>query len=142
MSVFYQNLFIDIRFTIVKDCNSCGKCCIKYGAQDLAVTEQEIESWQIFEPEIAEYIRNGQVWFDPKTGKRLNQCPWLKQTDNKYLCSIYLSRPGDCRYYPTTVKEMVIDECEMIELSDLSNQQKAQFDLDILMTDSRPPLRK
>ncbi|MFA0704132.1 YkgJ family cysteine cluster protein, partial [Vibrio sp. 10N.222.48.A3] len=26
----------------MKDCNQCGKCCIKYGDGDLAATQEEI----------------------------------------------------------------------------------------------------
>jgi hypothetical protein len=36
---------------------------------------------------------------------------------------------------------MIQDECEMIEPRDLINAKKAQKDLDIIMSDSRPPAR-
>ena len=68
--------------------------------------------------------------------------PWLRKVPNKeiYTCDIYFDRPEDCRHYPTTIEEMVNDECEMIEVQDLANPKKAQIALDKLMADSRSPL--
>ncbi len=128
----------------MKDCNQCGKCCTKYGGGDLDVSSEEVEFWQIFNPEIAEYVVNGEIWFDPKSGEKLEQCPFLELVANsipaKYTCSIYLNRPEDCRLYPSLIAEMVRDGCEMIEITDLDSPHKAQAKLDELMKDSRPPL--
>ena len=130
----------------MKDCNQCGKCCIKYGGGDLAATQEEIYLWEIFNPDIFEFVKNNEIWFDPKSGLRLQSCPFLdiapkkKPTDaNLYTCSIYLDRPEDCRHYPSLIAEMIRDECEMIEVIDLENHKKAQIKLDVLMQDSRPP---
>ena len=129
----------------MKDCNQCGKCCIKYGDGDLSATQEEIDLWEIFNPEIFDYVKNNEIWFDPKSGVRLNRCPFLDiapktkpDEKDKYTCSIYLDRPEDCRHYPSLIAEMVRDECEMIEVSDLSKPKQAQIKLDILMQDSRP----
>ncbi len=129
----------------MKDCNQCGKCCIKYGDGDLSATQEEIDLWEIFNPEIFDYVKNNEIWFDPKSGVRLNRCPFLDiapktkpDEKDKYTCSIYLDRPEDCRHYPSLIAEMVRDECEMIEVSDLSKPKQAQVKLDILMQDSRP----
>ena len=129
----------------MKDCNQCGKCCIKYGDGDLCATQEEIDLWEIFEPNIFEYVQNNEIWFDPSSGVKLTQCPFLDiapkkspKERNKYTCSIYLNRPEDCRHYPSNIAEMVRDECEMIEAVDLTNVKKAQEKLDILMEDSRP----
>lgn len=130
----------------MKDCNQCGKCCIKYGDGALSATEAEIDMWELFQPHIFEYVRNGEIWVDPSTGKKLNRCPFL-QTEPltneaspvKYTCSIYHDRPEDCRHYPTSIEEMIRDECEMVEPVDLTNTQRAQTKLDIIMSDSRPP---
>ncbi|GAA0821752.1 hypothetical protein GCM10009111_29200 [Colwellia asteriadis] len=131
----------------MKDCNQCGKCCIKYGGDSLAVTQAEINLWELFNPEIFEYVKNNDIWFDPKTGVKLTQCPFLyieakKSLDEptKYTCSIYLDRPEDCRHYPSLIAEMVRDECEMIEVLDIEDYKKAQESLDRLMKDSRPPV--
>ncbi|SIS90463.1 YkgJ family cysteine cluster protein [Neptunomonas antarctica] len=128
----------------MKDCNQCGKCCIKYGGGDLAATKEEIGLWELFNPDIFEYVRNNEIWFDPESGERLKRCPFLevvpKKTPlapDKYTCSIYLNRPQDCRHYPSLIDEMVRDECEMIEIIDLKNPKKAQKNLDLLMKDSR-----
>lgn len=130
----------------MKDCNQCGKCCIKYGGGDLAATQEEIDLWEIFNPNIFDYVKNGEIWFDPNTGSKLNRCPFLevapKVTDNaanKYTCSIYLDRPEDCRHYPSLISEMIRDECEMIESIDLPKPKLAQTRLDSLMKGSRPP---
>ncbi|WP_019028105.1 YkgJ family cysteine cluster protein [Colwellia piezophila] len=129
----------------MKDCNQCGKCCIKYGGGDLAATQDEIDLWEIFNPEIFDYVKNNQIWFDPKSGLPLERCPFLeiapKKTPlapNLYTCSIYQDRPEDCRHYPSLIAEMIRDECEMIEVIDIEHQKQAQVKLDILMQDSRP----
>ncbi|MFT5520819.1 MAG: Fe-S-cluster containining protein [Enterobacterales bacterium] len=129
----------------MKDCNQCGKCCIKYGGGDLSATKEEIDLWEIFTPEIFKYVKKNEIWFDPESGLRLKTCPFLEvslqkdsRSKNKYTCSIYLNRPEDCRHYPSLLPEMIRDECEMIEVKDLENPKKAQVKLDLLMNDSRP----
>jgi uncharacterized protein len=129
----------------MKDCNQCGKCCIKYGGGDLAATTEEIALWELFNPEIFAYVNNGQIWFDPIANVKLTRCPFLEvepnsnpQAQAKYSCSIYLDRPEDCRHYPSLISEMINDECEMIEITDLSQPTKAQQQLDFIMQDSRP----
>ncbi|PSU34584.1 YkgJ family cysteine cluster protein [Photobacterium lutimaris] len=128
----------------MKECNQCGKCCIKYGGGDIAATQEEIELWELFNPEIFEFVKNGEIWFEPTTGKRLSRCPFLEiapkdnaNDNDKYTCKIYLDRPEDCRHYPSLISEMVRDECEMIEIVDLENPKKAQQRLDLLMKSSR-----
>ena len=125
----------------MKNCNQCGKCCLKYGQGALSATANEIEMWEVFNPDIAQYVRNGEIWIDPKTGKKLQRCPFLvlESCQQKYTCSIYHDRPEDCRHYPTHIAEMIRDECEMIESVDLDNPQKAQVKLDAIMCESRPP---
>lgn len=126
----------------MKDCNQCGKCCIKYGDGALSATAAEIDMWQLFEPHIYEYVKDSEIWFSPDTVLQLTRCPFLEiepgQGKEKYTCSIYQSRPEDCRHYPSNIAEMVRDECEMIEVKDLDDFKKAQSKLDDLMEDSRP----
>ena len=126
---------------IVKECNQCGKCCTKYGNGGLSVTAEEITSWDAFRPDIYSYVNDGKIWMNPETGAQLERCPWLRKSpnENKYLCDIYFDRPDDCRYYPVTIDQMVIDECEMLEPKDLINTKQAQKTLNKLMEDSRPP---
>jgi Fe-S-cluster containining protein len=131
----------------MKACNQCGKCCIQYSDGGLSATTEEIESWEIFRPAIAEYVANGKIWMDPASGEQLTRCPWLEvlpaspaSGSIKYGCRIYQDRPADCRHYPVSIAEMVRDGCEMIELRDLDAPKQAQTTLDQLMADSRPPL--
>ena len=124
----------------MKDCNQCGKCCINYGGGGLAATKEEIDLWEIFNPEIYEYVKDGEIWFDPESGTRIKRCPFLEVTPKSgpldkdvYTCSIYLDRPEDCRLYPSLVSEMIRDECEMIENKDLEHPKQAQKKLELLM---------
>jgi len=130
----------------VKNCTQCGKCCIKYSDGRLSASADEIKAWEIFRPDIHQYVRDGKIWAHPDTGEQLNYCPFLKKTPSenkfsyqeKYTCGIYLDRPEDCRLYPSNITEMIRDECEMIEVVDLKNTKRAQIKLDTLMSDSRP----
>jgi uncharacterized protein len=128
----------------MKECNQCGKCCLKYGDGGLSATAEEIEGWEIFNPAIAEYVANGEIWMDPATGEQLSCCPWLEVLPGsgsiKYGCRIYHDRPQDCRHYPVSIADMVRDDCEMIDVADLEAPKEAQAALDKLMADSRPPL--
>ena len=130
----------------MKDCNQCGKCCIKYSDGALSATKEEIDLWEIFNPDIFDFVKDGEIWFDPKSGLRLKRCPFLELSPKKdplapniYTCSIYLDRPEDCRHYPSLIAEMIRDECEMLEVVDLDKPKQAQIKLDLLMKDSRPP---
>lgn len=128
----------------MKTCNQCGKCCIKYGNGALSASASEIEMWRIFKPEIFPYVNNGEIWRDPSSGAALDRCPWLRQIpkQEKYTCDIYDDRPEDCRLYPTSIPEMINDDCEMLEIRDLTNPKQAQKRLDKIMSDSRPPLEE
>ena len=92
--------------------------------------------------QLSKYVKDNEIWYCPDTGVQLSRCPFLEiepnQDKDKYTCSIYLSRPEDCRHYPSNITEMVRDECEMIEVKDLEDFNKAQSRLDDLMEDSRP----
>ena len=123
----------------MKECNQCGKCCINYSDGGLSASASEIESWENSRPDIARYVIDGKIWMDPNTGKQLELCPWLNKLPNesKYTCNIYFDRPEDCRFYPALIKDMVKDDCEMLEAQDLSNPRKAQKTLDKFMADSR-----
>ena len=122
----------------MKDCNACGKCCIKYGNGGLSVSSQEIDSWDDEAPHITEYVHKGNIWFDPNTQQPLSTCPWLQPISgtNHYSCAIYYHRPDDCRYYPSTLEEMIRDDCEMLEPQDKRNPKQAQKALELIMKDS------
>lgn len=124
----------------MKECNQCGKCCIKYSNGGLSASEEEIKFWDTFQPNIYKYVLNGNVWFDPVTGKQFEICPWLRKAPNQniYTCDIYYDRPDDCKYYPVTIEQMIQDDCEMIEERDLLKPEQAQKKLNKLMANSRP----
>ena len=123
----------------MKECNQCGKCCIKYGNGGLSVSARQADYWDNYKPEIYRYVSQGNIWFYPETGKQIELCPWLRKApnQNKYTCDIYYDRPDDCKLYPSTINEMTIDECEMLEEKDLSSPKQARKALDRIMADSR-----
>jgi len=131
----------------MRECNQCGKCCLAYSDGGLSASAEEIENWELFNPAIAQYVANGNIWMDPVSGEQLTRCPWLQVLPEhsqsgaaKYGCRIYWDRPQDCRHYPVSIADMVRDGCEMIETGDIDTPRAAQIALDQLMTDSRPPL--
>lgn len=125
----------------MKECNQCGKCCKKYSDGGLSATASEIEWWETYRPKIAAYIRQGTLWISPVTGKQMTRCPWLRKLPHqeKYICRIYHDRPDDCKHYPVNIDQMISDDCEMLEVRDLSEPRKAQRELDRIMSNSRPP---
>ena len=125
-------------------CNQCGKCCVKYSNGGLSVTAEEVDTWVLFRPDIADFVKDGKIWMQPETGEPIERCPWLRKQpgSNLHTCDIYYDRPDDCKYYPVTIEQMVKDECEMLQASDLTDPQKAQTQLDKLMQDSRPAYGK
>ena len=127
----------------MKECNQCGKCCIKYSDGGLSVSALEIEFWEEYRPEITEFVLNGKIWFDKVSGKPLKLCPWLKKIpgQEKYACDIYYDRPDDCKYYPVTIDQMINDACEMLDSRDLAKPKLAQRTLNRIMADSRPPYK-
>jgi len=134
----------------MKECNQCGKCCIKYADGGLSATAAEISRWETARPAIARFVHGGEIWCDPATGQKLTRCPFLQEElapqqgqqqgseRRLYSCGIYQDRPDDCRHYPVNITEMVIDECEMLEPVDLADTQRAQRVLDKMMIASRP----
>ena len=96
--------------------------------------------WELFRPDIHQYVKNEELWFDPNSGARLDRCPWLIQVPESqvYHCEIYEDRPEDCRHYPSRIDEMIRDQCQMIEVKDIENLKHAQRDLDKIMASSRP----
>jgi Fe-S-cluster containining protein len=123
----------------MKSCTQCGKCCINYSDGGLTASQDDLDFWESYRPDIYQYVNNDELWFDPKTKQQLSLCPFLKKTEqNLYTCDIYHDRPEDCRFYPVTIKQMIQDDCEMLESNDLKNYKRAQIKLDILMQDSRP----
>ncbi len=128
----------------MKDCNQCGKCCTHYGGGGgLSASPEDIARWRATRPDIAKYVIKDEIWFSPRTGEQLADCPWLRQAPGKKrtTCDIYDDRPQECRHFPVTVDQMVAIDCEMIEPHDLQRPRQAQREVDRLMQGSRPPYR-
>ena len=125
----------------MKSCNSCGKCCEAWGSGGLSASPEEIDWWETYRPDIARYVRGGEIWINPATDEYFDRCPWLRKSpDGKiFTCDIYDDRPEDCRHYPVEIADMVRDDCEMLERHDLVDLRRAQRKLDEIMIDSRPP---
>ena len=132
----------------MKNCNSCGKCCIKYGNGGLSASAEDLELWEEYKPHISRYVTDKKIWMNPETGEQIERCPFLREElrkepreglgkDSKqqtvYTCDIYYDRPEDCRVYPTTITDMIKDDCEMLETRDLTNIKQAQRELSKIM---------
>ena len=124
----------------MKECNQCGKCCKQYGGNGLSASDEDLDWWENNRPEIFKLVKDKQIWVDPATGKPKDTCPWLRKLpeQEKYTCEIYFDRPEDCRLYPSSIDEMIKDECEMIEPRDLKDFPRARKQLELIMSDSRP----
>lgn len=46
----------------------------------MSASKAEIELWEVFDPDIAQYVRDGEIWADPSSGKLLTLCPFLRKT--------------------------------------------------------------
>lgn len=122
----------------MKPCNQCGKCCINYSHGGLSATAQEVEYWELFRPDIARFVSNGEIWIDPDSGELLELCPWLNKADNAdvYSCDIYNDRPDDCKTYPINIPQMIGDDCEMLEPEDVTKPKLGYSRLKLIMSDS------
>jgi len=105
----------------------------------LSASVEEIEYWDVFRPDIADYVSNSKIWMNPSTGNLIERCPWLKKVPdaNQYHCEIYQDRPEDCKTYPSTIAEMIRDECEMLQVNDIKNSKQAEKDLNLLKAELR-----
>ena len=123
----------------MKECNSCGKCCQKWGSDGLSATAEEIDWWETHRPDIARFVDGGRIWIDPQTSDYFPRCPWLRESADgkRFLCDIYEVRPEDCRLYPSNIDEMVRDDCEMLEPCDLDDRGRAERKLDAIMIHDR-----
>ncbi len=122
----------------MKACNACGKCCVKYSNGQLTASADDLRVWSSFRQDINDYVHNGKIWYQPGSKQLIELCPWLRKDSNsdRYLCDIYLDRPEDCRIYPATLADMINDDCEMLEPSDLLDPGQAQKQLDRINSES------
>jgi len=104
----------------------------------LAASADDLRLWSSFRHDIADYVHKGKIWYQPDSRQLIELCPWLRKDSNsgRYLCDIYLDRPEDCRTYPATLADMINDDCEMLEPSDLLDLSQAQKQLDRMNIES------
>ena len=95
----------------MKACTNCGKCCInEYYMGSLQVSSEDVKRWMregrsdilawvnvLGEPEEPW----GDLWISSQTGDEAFRCPFVRKIrgSNRYLCSIYETRPQVCRDY-------------------------------------------
>ena len=84
-------------------CKRCGRCC-REAQGFLQATPEDIRRWRSqHRQDILSYadiypLDFADLWFDPRSGRELSRCPFLKKVGRKkYECTIYDTRPEQCR---------------------------------------------
>jgi Fe-S-cluster containining protein len=111
-------------------CTNCGKCCTNPAYMGtLTATEQDVRRWRREgRQDILRFVevlgRAGKslpggdfadLWIDQETGMERERCPFVRKVrgQNRYLCTIYETRPQVCRDYvpwaPGNLCEVVTD---------------------------------
>jgi len=104
-------------------CTQCGKCCTKTSyMESLQATGEDVLRWR--REGRNDILRFAYVlgrpddpwadlWVDAHTGRERSRCPFVKKVPgtNRYLCSIYETRPQVCRDYVPWSKDTV---CEVV----------------------------
>lgn len=91
----------------VNGCLACGYCCQLFGG-NLRASQNDLKRWkESGREDILKLVnRLGWIWVDPKSGKFVDPCPFLKSTpDKKCKCGIHDTKPDMCRAYPTLAHE-------------------------------------
>lgn len=106
-------------------CQQCGQCCTKYSG-GLTAKAQDIVRWRregredilsrvrVFES--GGLIMGGNIWLNPKTGRKMKACPFLGKRKGKFSCLIQSTKPGMCRKYPFTGVGIDLRECKGIKI--------------------------
>ncbi|RMG88019.1 MAG: YkgJ family cysteine cluster protein [Candidatus Dadabacteria bacterium] len=84
-------------------CLRCGICCDLYGHR-LRATDGDLERWnrEGRADLLARVGPDQEIWYDPATGERLDDCPFLVRTGpEEARCRIHYTKPAVCRRYPT-----------------------------------------
>jgi uncharacterized protein len=104
-------------------CTNCGKCCTNPSyMMTLGATGADVKRWR--QEGRADILRFASVlgpdknpyadlWVDDERGIERSRCPFVRKVpnQNRYLCTIYETRPQICRDYvpwePGTICEIV-----------------------------------
>jgi Fe-S-cluster containining protein len=119
---------------MVKPCTQCGRCCTDERFMGtLSVRSQDVRRWRRQKRHdilrfvevlgtFAEHMGMGyaDVWIDPVTGNERKRCPFVRKARNqdRYICTIYETRPAVCREFPYRVGQMEYVNCDMLEPGD------------------------
>lgn len=113
------------------ECQQCGKCCTKYSSE-LTAKAQDIVRWRKEDRrDILKHVRvlesggvimGGDIWLNPRTGRKTKSCPFLKKTREKFYCLIHSTKPLVCRKYPFTGVNVRVGECPGIRIISSDNR--------------------
>ena len=92
-------------------CTKCGECCrpiVKVDEEDI----RRIESVGYQRKDFLDYdpLERGHTTKDTLRQKK-NVCMFLKRKGEEFICSIYDSRPRNCRIYPFHSKNQKLEDC-------------------------------
>lgn len=108
-------------------CTRCGKCCLnEHYMMTLTASAEDVARWRREgRDDILRYVAKVgpgfyDLWIDD--GIELSRCPFLRKDRGAttYRCSLYETRPEAWRGYPVSYGQMVADECEIIDVIQLS----------------------
>jgi uncharacterized protein len=99
-------------------CTNCGKCCTNPSFMGtLTATVDDVKRWRREgRRDILRFEDGGDLWVDRETGDERSRCPFVRKVrgQNRYLCTIYETRPQVCRDYVPWSGEPN-DVCEVVE---------------------------
>jgi uncharacterized protein len=105
-------------------CTNCGKCCTNPSFMGtLSATGDDVKRWR--RERRHDILRFASVlgdradpyadlWVDEETGNERERCPFVRKVrgQNRYLCTIYETRPKVCRDYVPWAPDSI---CEVVE---------------------------
>lgn len=92
-------------------CQRCGNCCKKLSSS-LTISKEEKSNWEDISLEFeGHYYRASEfaikesedcfdLFYDPVTEEKLDECPFLAEKDDLSYCKIYENRPQRCKIFP------------------------------------------
>ena len=93
-------------------CRACGVCCDLYG-HTLHAAAADLGRWQAQGRRdlLARVGPEGELWWDPDAGVRLDHCPFFSWRGPDHgSCAVHDTKPATCRAYPTALHR---DRCVM-----------------------------
>jgi Fe-S-cluster containining protein len=103
---------------MIRPCNRCGECCLKYGSSIVADSEDIVrwtneKRWDILEHVDLLNWREGQQG-DIYPTETTSRCPFLRKDNGKptYKCRIHDTKPKMCRDYEPWIEGAVCKEIE------------------------------